>query len=307
MFNYSLLQRLTVPSASISRKAIESPIDVYAFRKNVKSNHDNVCMSSGLSIGYVLNMEQAWIPDGYALGDLLYSLVLSPGEEQRIVVRDKSEQYTMADNISGTDRITDNASLSQNDMVEDLFNQTAAQSGWASQYANYSTKTKSKSTSGTLIIASGNCSAASSSGNSSASAMTHNLYSDASQTASRFQTAIASNSARMAQTNRVAIRTASGNESEAVSTKIIANHNHSHIMTVQYWEVMRRYKLKTCISDVKLVLFVPLKLIPFYTLDKESIDYTDYKNNNNTADAFKKRYGGLMLYNDILRECPAKL
>ncbi len=303
MFNYSLLQRLTVPSASISRKAIESPIDVYAFRKNVKSNHDNVCMSSGLSIGYVLNMEQAWIPDGYALGDLLYSLVLSPGEEQRIVVRDKSEQYTTADNISGTDRLTDNASLSQNDMVEDLFNQTAAQNGWAAQHANYSTKAKSKSMSASIIFASGNCSAASSSGNSSASAMTHNLYSDASQAASRFQTAIASNSARMAQTNRVAIRTASGNESEAVSTKIIANHNHSHIMTVQYWEVMRRYKLKTCISDVKLVLFVPLKLIPFYTLDKESIDYTDYKNNNNAADAFKKRYGGLMLYNDILREC----
>lgn len=79
MFNYSLLQRLTVPSANISRKAIDSPIDVYAFRKNVKSNHDNVCMSSGLSIGYVLNMEQAWIPDGYALGDLLYRAITGRG------------------------------------------------------------------------------------------------------------------------------------------------------------------------------------------------------------------------------------
>lgn len=302
VFNYSLLQRLTVPGSTKPRMTVNAPIEVHKFRQNVKSNQNEVCMSSGLSIGYVLNMEQAWVPDGYALGDLLYSLVLSPGEEQRIVVRDRSEQYTIADNMSGTDSLTDNASMSQNDMVDELFHQTAAQSGWASQYANYSTKTKSKSTTGTLIIASGNSSAASSSGHSSANAASHNLYSNASQAASRFQTAIASNSARLAQTNRVAIRTASSNESESASTKIIANHNHSHIMTVQYWEVMRRYKLKTCISDVKLVLFVPLNLIPFYTNEKESTDYTEYKKNI-TSEAFKKRYGGLMLYNDILREC----
>lgn len=32
-------------------------------------------------------------------------------------------------------------------------------------------------------------------------------------------------------------------------------------MTVQYWEVNRRYRLETAIDSVDLVLFVPMQLI----------------------------------------------
>ena len=302
-FRYNLLQRLTVPGATTSRISMTEPINVSAFKNNIRSNHKALCMSNGLSIGYVLGMTQAWVPDGYALGDLLYSLALAPGEEQRIIVRERTESYTVDDNTIGTDRVSDTTSQTQNDIIEEIFSQAAEQSGAASQNSQYSTSAKSRSVSGTLFLASGNAGSASSKGSSSASAQTTSNYSDASQAAERFQTTIASASSRVAQTNRVAIRTATSSEAESVSTKLIANHNHSHIMTVQYWEVMRRYKLQTCVDNVKLVLFVPLSLIPFYGTDSSGNIASTYQQGDMTPASFQNRYCNLVRYADILADC----
>lgn len=302
-FRYNLLQRLTVPGATTSRIEMSKPIDVSAFKYNMSNSPQNLCMSNGLSIGYVLGMTQAWVPDGYALGDLLYSLALAPGEEQRIIVRERTESYTVDDNTSGTDRVSDTTNQTQNDIIEEIFSQAAEQSGAASQKSQYSTSAKSRSVSGTLVLASANAGSASSKGSSSSSAQTTSNYSDASQAAERFQTTIASASSRVAQANRVAIRTATSSETESVSTKLIANHNHSHIMTVQYWEVMRRYKLQTCVDNVKLVLFVPLSLIPFYGTDSSGSIVSAYLQSDMTPASFKNRYRNLVRYADILADC----
>ncbi len=302
-FSYSLLQRLTVPGTTRMRTQIDEPIDVYQFKVNLRSNHDDIVMASGLSIGYILGMTQAWVPDGYALGDLLYSLVLAPGEEQRIVVREHTEEYSVGDQTSGTDVVNDTTQQAQQDQLDEIFSQASRQTGFASQSANYEASAKSSSFSGSGILVAGSTSSSKNSGNSGAYASASNTYSDASQAAERFQTAIASTSSRIAQTNRVAIRTATSAESESVSTKLIANHNHSHVMTVQYWEVMRRYKLQTCIDNVKLVLFVPLKLIPFYNGKYGRIDYFRFSSGSITPQTFCERYVGLMRYADVLEAC----
>ncbi len=302
-FSYSLLQRLTVPGSTRERQQISDPIDVYQFKVNLRAKHDDIVMSSGLSIGYILGMTQAWMPDGYALGDLLYSLVLAPGEEQRIVVREHTEEYSVGDQTSGTDVVNDTTQQTQQDQIDEIFSQASRQTGWASQSSNYEASAKSSSFSGSAILVAGSTSSSKNSGSSGASAATSNTYSDASQAAERFQTTIASASSRIAQTNRVAIRTATSSESEAVSTKLIANHNHSHVMTVQYWEVVRRYKLQTCIDNVKLVLFVPLKLIPFYNGKYGETDYYTFSSYVITPRTFRDRYEGLMQHADVLDAC----
>ena len=70
-------------TAATGRESITQPIDVRSFRDNLAKNHAELSYMSSLGIGYTLNMHQAWVPDGFALGSLLYSLVLAPGAEQR--------------------------------------------------------------------------------------------------------------------------------------------------------------------------------------------------------------------------------
>ena len=73
---------------SCEREEVTKPIDVSAIADGAADNYSNLAKASSLGVGYVLNMHQAWVPDGFALGDLLYSLILAPGEEQRLVVRE---------------------------------------------------------------------------------------------------------------------------------------------------------------------------------------------------------------------------
>ncbi len=270
IFSYSMVCRMTNPDvknerdydsesdeSNLARMKMRSAINISKYRDS------GLNIASELGFGYVLNMQQVWIPDGYALGDMLYSLVLAPGEEQRIIVNESTDQYTVEDEGNATDRITDTYSQSQGDYASATFRGAISQMSTADSASSYRSKSSSGSAGAFLGLFGGTHSSASSSGSSSAHASQRDSYNNASNAAQRFQTNIKSSAERVSSTHKQAVRAAKSNEQDAVSSKIVANHNHSHVMTVQYWEIMRRYKIESCINDVNLVLFVPFSLIDF--------------------------------------------
>jgi hypothetical protein len=271
-----MLQRLVEPDIHIpenldktitDRISIEQPIDVREFRNNLANDHTKLCYMSSLGIGYTLNMHQAWVPDGFALGTLLYSLVLAPGEEQRLIVRENKQSYTLMDEASGTDQVGESYNLSQQDNTDAMFQNALEQ--MMSGNSSYSTKSSSWSIGGSGSYGGGGFGVGlsggfgSSSSKGSASASQRNVHSEASSAAQSFQHGIKMASEKLSQAKRLSISMATSAVEESAATRIIANHNHSHTMTVQYWEVMRRYRLETCVDSVDLVLFVPVKPICF--------------------------------------------
>jgi hypothetical protein len=312
VFNYGMLQRLVEPTMEPkgkTRKALTSPIDVMDFKSQLYTNPDNYPKMASLGIGYILNMHQAWVPDGFALGTLLYSLVLAPGEEQRLIVREKTQAYTVSDDAEGTDAVSENYELSQTDDTTATYNYAVDQLSKANSDYSYSTKTSGfgGGYSGAANVSYGMFNLGSahglsggyskSSGSGSASAKQSNAHNEASSAAQSFQHSIKSASDRVSQSKRISMRTATSEEKEAVATKIIANHNHSHAMTIQYWEVMRRYRLETCVDGVELVLFVPLKLIRFLP---QGQNYLQENLSDFTKSLFNNRYKTLLQYADIL-------
>lgn len=280
MFNYTIVHRLVEPqlranNENSTRYKLNKALDVHSFKEDLYNNQQNLALASTLGIGYALNMHQAWVPDGFALGNLLYSLVLAPGEEQRLIVREHKEAYTVSDDANATDRIHDSYSNSQVDNETAAFNNAVNRLSTA--HSDYGYSSKATSLGQTRIgIFNGGINATSfataiNSGSGASNSSQRDSYDEASRAAQSFQTSIKTESERIASANRTSIRVASSEESEAVSSRIIANHNHSHVMTVQYWEVARRYRLETCIDGIELLLFVPLELVRFMP-DK------DYKN-----------------------------
>ena len=272
IYQYSMLQRLVEPeikrgSSSTSREAIADALDVSAFRKKLATDHSELRYMSSLGIGYNLNMHQAWVPDGFALGNLLYSLVLAPGEEQRLIVRENKQSYTLMDEASGTDRVGESYNLSQQDNTDAMFQNALEQ--MMSGNSAYSVSSSSWSIGGSGSYGGGGFGVGlsggygSSSSKGSASASQRNTHSEASSAAQSFQHGIKMASEKLSQAKRLSISMATSAVEESAATRIIANHNHSHTMTVQYWEVMRRYRLETCVDSVDLVLFVPVKPICF--------------------------------------------
>ena len=288
MYSYSMLQRLIEPKLKYkksnsgtkeysekTRVTVDEPIDIDAFKSDIYENIDAYPQMASLGLGYQLNMHQAWVPDGFALGDLLYSLILAPGEEQRLIVRENKQTYQITDTAQGTDLVTEDYQNNQTDDTSAVYDYAVSQmmdanssykssaSGWnigGSASGGYAGHGDGGCGLFSLGLTGGY---SSSSSKGSANASQHNSHNEASSAAQQFQQKIKTSSNRLAQAERLSVSIASSDVSDSVATKIIANHNHSHAMTIQYWEVMRRYRLETAIDSVDLVLFVPLKLINF--------------------------------------------
>ena len=307
VFNYSMLQRLVEPAISPvadaasqqARITLEQAVDVAQFKEIISTDPDKWPQMSSLGIGYVLNMHQAWIPDGFALGNLLYSLVLAPGEEQRLIVRENKQSYEIADTAEGSEAVLERYLNSQTDNTTATYEYALNQMLEGNSDYNYSTKSSSF---GGSFGASGfgamlglSASTSKTSGKASSTASQHNTHSEASNAAQNFQHTIKTSSEKVSQAKRLSISMGTDSETDSVATRIIANHNHSHTMTIQYWEVMRRYCLETCVDSIDLVLFVPLKLINFLNHEEYLLDSATM-----TQQVFNERYQVLLKYADVL-------
>ncbi len=318
VFNYSMLQRLVEPEIfpkaedkGSGRKTLNRPLDIEDFKQQLyitPNDEKPYPQMSSLGIGYILNMHQAWVPDGFALGTLLYSAVLAPGEEQRLIVRENKHRYSLSDKSSGTDAVSENYAISQEDDTTAAFNYAVNQLSKANSHYSYSADTSSYGGGfgvgaifGPVAIMGGFSGGSSeASGRGSSSARQSNAHNEASNAAQNFQHSIKSASDRISQSKRISMQSATSEVSDSVATKIIANHNHSHAMTIQYWEVMRRYRMETCIDSVDLVLFIPLKLIRFLPQNQS---YQLHKGETQSFDKnkFNKRYGTLLKYANSLK------
>ena len=241
-------------------------------------------------------MHQAWVPDGFALGTLLYSLVLAPGEEQRLVVRENKLSYELSDSGEATDSDSETYSMQQNDDSDAAYNYALEQMTKGNSASEYETEATTHGWSvgisgGTGMIggsAGYSGSKSNTKGSASSSAQQNNSHSEVSNTAQSFQHAIQSAANKISNAKRLSISTATSTQTDSVATKIIANHNHSHAMTVQYWEVNRRYRLEKAIDSVDLVLFVPMQLIRFLPQGQEL--YLNLQDNGNRKTFDKNFY-----------------
>ena len=310
VFNYGMLQRLVEPvlgPKGTARRMLERPVDVMDFKARLYTNPDSYPQMASLGIGYFLNMHQAWVPDGFALGSLLYSIVLAPGEEQRLVVRENKQSYSVSDDLFGVDTDKQEYELSQTDDTTAAYNYALNQLLNGNSDYNYNAHADSfgGGYGGAANVAQGmfnlgsahGLSGATSNarGSGSASASQSNAHNEVSNAAQLFQHSIKSAADRISQSKRISMRTAASEESNSVATKIIANHNHSHTMTIQYWEVMRRFRLETCIDGIDLALFVPLRLIKFIPDGNYAPNLTNF-----SRERFDRRYDVLLKYADNL-------
>ncbi len=65
------------------------------------------------------------------------------------------------------------------------------------------------------------------------------------------------------------IKEISQSEQQQVSTRILANYNHMHALTVQYYEIVELYRVVSRLHEVERCLFVPMKLTEF---DEKTIE-----------------------------------
>ena len=279
LWNPGLLRTLQLERTQVvERVPIDKPISVDGFRDQLIGLAGSqigverrVPMAGTLGLGYVLNLAQTWNYAGLTLGNLVYSLPLAPGEQQRIVVSERVATASVSD-IERLD-IAENqhSALRENTSAQATFDSAFEEHVNASSSYRNEARSSSWGVAGGVgavlgpvalgIGGGGGGGKSSNSGNvTSALDGVRTYTSTATESMHR---AVERQAAARRSAQRTSIRLATETDRETVTTKVITNHNKAHALTIQYWEVLRRFSGTTVVEGVNLVCFVPLDVVRF--------------------------------------------
>jgi outer membrane protein OmpA-like peptidoglycan-associated protein len=295
------------------RVPVDRPIDVEAFRDGlaVERPWGGVPVAGSLAIGYVVQMAQRWTPLGLALGDLVYSLPLAPGEQQRVAVTERSASSSVVE----SERLdnSEHMSFAERDDTSATATFASAFTEVAAGGSHYDTEASSFSVAAAVggggvfpfgCVAGG---VATSFGTSSSSGNTNTWMNGArnstSNAAQSTHSSVQRQAAARRSSSRTAMRLATAHETTEVVTKVITNHNKTRALTMQYWEVQRLFDVTTVAEGVNLVCLVPLDVIKFLPpgLPLRLSEAPD------TREEVLDRYGRMLTHTDVLtRVVPAR-
>lgn len=223
--------------------------------------------ASTISHGHLLHFKQVWYADGYSLGDLLYSLPLAPGQKKLISVVDweRREQASRREDTFASEGLI--AALSRDRDLSEVVTGALSESsrgGSRSTSAGVGVGTGAAGNGsyqgfnfGALIGISGGYGES----NSSAWQDSARNLSSTSLQGLRDRTLQSASAVRSLRTS--VVHTASQGEAVQATTEVVANHNHCHAITIQYFEVLRHLKVAHELVDVRECLFIPLPMTVF--------------------------------------------
>jgi hypothetical protein len=217
--------------------------------------------------GHLLHFKQVWYADGYSLGDLLYSLPLAPGQKKLVSVTDweRREQTARSEETTGDEGL--NASIARTRDLGEVVTGALTES-----VRGGSRNTTTGAGLGTGAAGNGSYEGFNFGALLGVSGGYGDSDSGAWQDSSR---GIATNSLQTLRDNTVqsasavrslrstVVQTVSQGESTRVTTEVVANHNHCHALTIEYFEVLRHLKVTHELADVRECLFVPLPISAF--------------------------------------------
>lgn len=230
-----------------------------------------------VAFGALLTINQSWYAQGVTLGQLLHSTALAPGESTRIAVIDWSRKSragqteTIGESDSLSNEMSHNRSISE--VTQAVANE--AQSGFSgSKSSSFSTEAgmseafeASAPLGGLLGGPSGSVGHTFSTASSQASSESYSTSFGHREIGSEMLQNVNDRTHQHAHSSRSrrasVVKEVSQTEHEEVSTRVIANYNHMHALTIQYYEVVQVYRVETSIVKADKVIFIPMKLIDF--------------------------------------------
>ncbi|GLA74444.1 hypothetical protein AtubIFM55763_005688 [Aspergillus tubingensis] len=231
-----------------------------------------------VATGALLTFSQSWFVQGTTLGHLLHSVTLAPGESTRVALIDWSrrERGTNTEAISEKDDLVNDVNHAR--AVAEVTRGVAeeAQGGFSKTNSDAATISLglsgsedrngglmgaiyggiSSTTAGSLGISGSAAYSESYSttwGNRNVSAQTLQNINERTQ-----QHAHSSRNRRAS-----VVREVSQSEHENVSTRVIANYNHAHALSINYYEIVQVFRVEVRLVKAEQVIFVPLAMPDF--------------------------------------------
>jgi hypothetical protein len=274
------LSRSIIPTRAFLAKATAEggPVNEQIFGRLEEAGPIDVSMAASPDYGFqrpalgaLLTYNQSWYTQGLALGQLLHTLALAPGESTRIAMIDwsrRSRAFT-GEEISQTEALQ--SELERGRSIREVTGAVAREA----QVGFSKSKTEADSSQfgaaggaagliGPVVVGGGvshgTASSSASSTSWASSAGVRSLNAEMSQNITdRTQQAASSTRNRRA----TVVREVSQEESERISTRTVANYNHMHALSIEYFEIVQLYRVAIELARATRCLFIPMKVLTF--------------------------------------------
>ncbi|KAF2430886.1 hypothetical protein EJ08DRAFT_696837 [Tothia fuscella] len=208
---------------------------------------------SGFRLGYIFDYTTEWFPIGHSLGNLSYSLPLAPCEMVKISIVDWSRGDTAAqDEATGFSESLAHQQVCDRSLGESV---DAMLNEWQKGSSFMGGIAASGAYSGGSYAVGG---ATSLGGATTSSKGSRNLTAETSQ---KVADAFSQATTAMRELCSTVVVQRAEQESAKATTRIVANYNHGHAMTVLYYEVLRHYRVVTQLAKTRLALLCDYRLL----------------------------------------------
>lgn len=230
-----------------------------------------------VAFGALLTFTQSWFAQGVTLGQLLHSTSLAPGESTRVAVIDWTRKSRAGETeiISEEDDLTNDQS--HNRSISEVTKAVAseAQGGFSAANTNSFSTQEGRSSAfemsaplgGLFGGPSGSTGTTSSSAASASHADSYSSSWGQRNVSSKMNQKIKDRTHQHAHSSRSrrasVVKEVAQTEHESVSTRVLANYNHMHALTIQYYEVVQIYRVEVAVAKADRVVFIPVALIDF--------------------------------------------
>ncbi len=219
------------------------------------------------ALGVRVTSEQTWISQGVTLGQLLHSVALAPGEVTRLAYVDWSRRSKggRQEDVVQQEDLSWDSTLSRS--IAEVTNAVAQETQNGYTQTDTVSHASQSANSGNFIAKLFGFGGSSS--RSHRDSVTTNVSrSDGTRHLSTgMNRQINGRTHQHANADRkrraAVVEETSQAEGEKLTTRVVANYNHMHALTVQYYEVVQNYRVETRATDYTRCVFVPLKLFDF--------------------------------------------
>lgn len=213
--------------------------------------------------GHILHLKQEWVADGYSMGDLLYSLPLAPGQKKQVAVIDWDRREAAARRESLDEQEHLSAQLSRDRDVSEIANAMVRENMSGGSEAGTSSFGGGLGIGAILGPVGGLLGIGGGTSGSSASSWQNASRSTSASSLQQLRDRVSQAASAVRSQRSTVVQTLQQGETMRVQTDVVANHNHCHAVTIEYFEVLRHFLVRNRLADVQECLLVPLLMTRF--------------------------------------------
>jgi hypothetical protein len=215
--------------------------------------------SGDIVLGYAVQYHTEWFPLGHSLGQIAYSLPLAPGEKMKIAIID----WTRRDAAKRTEQTTEKEDLQHAALRERSLSEAVSMVVRESQSGSSFMAGGALSAGAGIPIGAVSLGIGAAFGAGGASANSQGMRSLIGNSTQQISDAFHQATSAQRELNSTVVIQSEQAETADARTRVVANYNHSHALTILYYEVLQHQRLVTRPASIHPVLFLKHKSNPF--------------------------------------------